>query len=162
MSWPVNNMLLMNKPCHPNAAFSVLSKEKRKHKHNGKVTENTDFERSHSVWAWVTKTTSLVIKVAPATQMPPYANKYMGSLWSFKPTSHFLYLIANCSSRLHLGPVFYAVTQQLVTVLSFIRENKPVNLVLHGSQGKSRRYFTEALGNFGARIIKRQKWISVW
>lgn len=83
--------------------FLSPSKEKGKQKHNGKVTENTDFERSRSVRAWVTKTISLVIKVVRATQRPPYANKYMGSVLSFKPTSHFLYLIANCSSPAAFG-----------------------------------------------------------
>lgn len=83
--------------------FLSPSKEKGKQKHNGKVTENTDFERSRSVRAWVTKTISVVIKVVRATQRPPYANKYTGSVLSFKPTSHFLYLIANCSSLAAFG-----------------------------------------------------------
>lgn len=32
-----------------------------------------------------------------------YAKKYMGSVLGFKPTSHFLSLIANCSSWLQFG-----------------------------------------------------------
>lgn len=57
-----------------------------------------------------------------------HTKRYMGHVLGFKPTSHFLYLIANCSSRLQLGPVFYMVTQQLALMLYFIKENKTVNL----------------------------------